>query len=133
MDPRILAPADQRDLVSVTAFVIVADSLQAQGAGVRLDFNLISFALSVLSLGLGFFAIWLTWKLKEDADRTNAETRSLLTEIRSDAKAIAAVAMPELRKYGEMSRQVIQGLTSGAGSIGIQDSSAPAKEQADEV
>ncbi len=110
---------------------IAADSLQALGVGVRLDFNLISFAVSILSLGLGGFAIWLTWKLKEEADRTNRETRALLVEIRTDARVVATIAMPELRKYGEISRQLIQGLMSGAGSIRVQGS--PSKEPPDEA
>ena len=93
----------------------------------RLDFNLVSFALSVLSLGMGVFSIWLTLELKKQADQTNKDTRDLLIEIRSDAKVISAVAMPELSKYGEMSRQVIQGLMTGAGSIRVEGATTPPK------
>lgn len=64
--------------------------------------------MSLLSLILGGFAIWLSLKFKEEANKTNEDTRDLLIEIRTDAKAVAAVAMPELERYGDMSRQVIR-------------------------
>lgn len=70
-------------------------------------FNLISFIASLASLILAIVAIWITLHFKRESDRVNKETRDLLMEIRTDAKVVSQVAMPELRAYGELSRQVI--------------------------
>ena len=41
---------------------------------------------------------------KRDAEKVNQDTTKLLIDIRSDAKAITEVVMPELRAYGETMR-----------------------------
>jgi hypothetical protein len=81
---------------------------------VQLDFSLISFLVSLLSLVLGGFAIWLSLFFKREADRVNEKTLEMLIDIRTDAKAISAFAVPELTKYGEASRQIILGNTPSA-------------------
>jgi len=75
---------------------------------VTIDFNLVSFIASIVSLILSFFAIWLAYKFKQEADRVNAKTVELLIDIRTDAKAISAYAIPELAKYGQMSRGAVE-------------------------
>lgn len=70
-------------------------------------FNLISFIASLASLILAVVAIWITLHFKTESDRVNRETRELLIDIKTDAKVVSQVAMPELRAYGELSRQVI--------------------------
>lgn len=67
-----------------------------------MDINLFS---SVSSLVLAVVAIWLALHHKNEADRINRETQSLLTEIKSDAKSIANYAIPELREYGKYMRE----------------------------
>lgn len=67
----------------------------------------LSLAASVASLTLAVLAIWIALYGKREADHTHQETRDLLTEVRSDAKSIAQVAMPELRAYGESVRRYV--------------------------
>src|SRR3989442_2528490 len=70
-------------------------------------FGAISLLASVASLVLSGVAIWLAIRFKTDADNVNHETLSVLSDIRSDAKAIAAGVMSELRAYGEWTRGTI--------------------------
>jgi hypothetical protein len=63
-----------------------------------MDITLIS---SIASLILAVVAIWLSLHHKKEADNLHKETRSLLTDIKSDAKSIASYAAPELMKYGD--------------------------------
>jgi len=67
-------------------------------------FDAISLLSSIASLVLSVLAIWLTLSFKRDADKVNQDTTKLLIDIRSDAKAITEVVMPELRAYGETMR-----------------------------
>jgi hypothetical protein len=95
----------------------------------QLDFNIISFLVSLLSLALGGLAIWLSLKFKEEANRTNEDTRNLLVEIRTVVKTVAAVAMPELQRYGDMSRQVIRGVVmSGSQTMQVPTESPTPEE-----
>ena len=78
----------------------------------QINFNLISFTLSFVSLFVSFFAVIQAWMIKREADKVNRETTQILIDIRSDAKAISSYAIPELRRYGETSRQVMLGSMS---------------------
>jgi hypothetical protein len=76
----------------------------------------LSDALSLISLivtvMLGVLAIWITFHFKYEADKVNQETRSLLIEVKTDAKALTQVAqsaMSELQEYGKTSRALILG------------------------
>src|ERR1051325_9010731 len=76
----------------------------------------LSDALSIISLIvtfiLGVLAIWITFHFKNEADKVNQETRSLLIEVKTDAKALTQVAqsaMSELQEYGKTSRALILG------------------------
>ena len=74
-----------------------------------LDLNLVSLVLGLASLVLGGVAIWLSLHFKREADTVNQQTVQLLLEIRTDAKAISAFAIPELQRYGDTSRQIMAG------------------------
>jgi hypothetical protein len=60
------------------------------------------------------FAVIQAWMIKREADRVNEKTTEILIDIRSDAKAISAYAIPELTKYGEASRQILLGVMSSS-------------------
>ena len=47
-------------------------------------------------------AIWLATNHKRDADKVNSDTSHLLTDIRSETKAISQGVMEELRAYGNL-------------------------------
>lgn len=51
--------------------------------------------------------MWITLYLKGEADKVNKTTVEMLIQIQSNAKAIAQVAMPELRAYGDSMRQLL--------------------------
>lgn len=70
-------------------------------------FTLISMIASVASIVLAILAIWLALYGKSEADKTNKKTQDLLIDIRSDAKTISQVAMPELKAYGDSVRRYI--------------------------
>lgn len=63
-----------------------------------------SLGLAIASIVLAVVAIWLALYQKSETDRVNKATQDLLTEIRSDSKAITQYAIPELRAYGEAIR-----------------------------
>ena len=65
------------------------------------------FLSSVASLVLSIIAIWIALHFKRESDLLNKETINLLIEIRSDAKTVAQVALPELRAYGESMRKLV--------------------------
>jgi hypothetical protein len=69
--------------------------------------DFIAFISSLVSLILAVFAIWLAKDQKREADQINRDTRDLLLDIRTDAKTISNVAMPELKAYGDTAREVI--------------------------
>jgi hypothetical protein len=81
---------------------VAAETVVAQS--VLSLFDAISLLSSIVSLVLSILAIWLTMSFKRDADKVNQDTTKLLIDIRSDAKAITEVVMPELRAYGETMR-----------------------------
>ena len=68
---------------------------------------LFSLVLSAASAILAVIAIWIALYGKAEADKTNQKTQELLTEIRSDARSISQVAMPELKAYGDWMRRFI--------------------------
>lgn len=59
---------------------------------------------SVASIVLAVLAIWLSLYHKGESDRVNEAVRGLLVEVKTDAKSIATVVMPELAKYGDAVR-----------------------------
>jgi hypothetical protein len=67
----------------------------------------LEFLSSVVSLVLSIVAIWIALHFKRESDLLNKETTNLLIEIRSDAKTVAQVALPELRAYGESMRKLV--------------------------
>ena len=87
--------------------------------------SIISLIASASSVALAIIAIWIALYGKTEADKTNQRTQDLLSEIRSDAKAISQVAMPELRAYGDSVRRYIfesDGAKSGLNASEIEDS-----------
>lgn len=70
-------------------------------------FSIISFIASISSLVLAVVAIWITFHMKSETDRVNEKTSEVLIEIKTDAKAISQVAMPELKAYGDSMRRYI--------------------------
>ncbi|MFZ3431494.1 hypothetical protein [Vibrio harveyi] len=71
------------------------------------NIELISFVASLASLILAIVAILLSFHQKKETDAVNEKTKTLLLEVHSDAKTISAVAMPELKKYGEAMRKFV--------------------------
>ncbi|BBO86457.1 hypothetical protein DSCO28_70230 [Desulfosarcina ovata subsp. sediminis] len=69
--------------------------------------TLLSLISSVASLVLAVIAIWIALYGKTEADKTNLKTQELLVDIRTDAKTLSQVAMPELKAYGESVRRYI--------------------------
>lgn len=69
--------------------------------------DLLGLVTNLASLILSIVAIWLALYFKKESDRVNASTMSLLVDIKTDAKTVSQVAMPELQAYGQLSRQVI--------------------------
>src|SRR5438094_495343 len=70
--------------------------------------------VGLTSLLLAGFAIWLSTRFKAESDKVNQTTLQLLGDIRAEAKAITAYALPELHSYGEMARQIIIPQKGGA-------------------
>lgn len=68
------------------------------------DFNLVSFALAILSLVLGGFAIYQAREYRNESQSTLEKTRELLGEIKVHSVIISQYALPELRAYGESIR-----------------------------
>jgi hypothetical protein len=62
---------------------------------------------SIASLVLAIVAIWIALHFKRESDALNKETTNLLIEIRTDAKTVSQVALPELRAYGESMRKLV--------------------------
>ncbi|MGP9685999.1 hypothetical protein [Halomonas sp. AOP25-F1-15] len=73
-------------------------------------FSIVSFIASISSLVLAVVAIWIAFYTKSETDRVNEKISEVLIEIKTDAKAISQVAMPELKAYGDsMRRYVLNG------------------------
>ncbi|SEI67432.1 hypothetical protein SAMN05421831_10750 [Allopseudospirillum japonicum] len=79
--------------------------------------TIISLIASIASLVLAIVAIWLSLHQKKETDAVNENTKQLLIEIRTDAKAISNVAMPELRAYGESMRNYVFHVKDGGKEI----------------
>ncbi|SDG41469.1 hypothetical protein SAMN05216571_112101 [Onishia taeanensis] len=69
--------------------------------------SIVSLIGSIASLVLAVIAIWITLHIKRETDRVSERTIDVLTEVKSDAKSVAQVAMPELRAYGDSMRRFI--------------------------
>jgi hypothetical protein len=69
--------------------------------------DLIGLIANIASLILSILAIWLALYFKKESDKVNQNTASILLDIKSDAKTLSQVAMPELQAYGQFSRQII--------------------------
>lgn len=67
----------------------------------------ISLLASLASLILAIIAIWLALYHKKESDKTNSQTRDILTDIKTDAKIVSAVALPELKAYGDSMREFV--------------------------
>jgi hypothetical protein len=70
-------------------------------------FSMISFIASIASLTLAIVAIWIAFYFKAEADKVSEKISDLLLEVKSDAKSISQVAMPELKAYGDSMRRFI--------------------------
>ncbi|MCA0133871.1 hypothetical protein [Winogradskyella alexanderae] len=71
------------------------------------NIEIIGLAASLSSLILAVLAIWFSFYNKKQADKVNEETRNLLIDVKSDAKTISQVAMPELKAYGDTMRKFV--------------------------
>lgn len=69
--------------------------------------SFISLIVGIASLALGAVAIWISFHFKRESDTVNQKTNDLLTEIRTDAKTVSQVALPELKAYGDSMRRLI--------------------------
>src|SRR5437667_8407943 len=69
--------------------------------------NYTGLVASIASLVLSIIAIWIALHFKRESDALNKETTNLLIEIRTDAKTVSQVALPELRAYGESMRKLV--------------------------
>ena len=59
---------------------------------------------------LSIIAIIITLYLKNEADKVNSDTKNMLIDIKTDAKLISQIALPELKAYGDLSRRVMSRL-----------------------
>jgi len=84
--------------------------------------EVLSLAASVASLVLAVVAIWISLHSKAEADRTNRLTQDLLSEIRGDARAVAQVAMPELKAYGDSIRRFVFEGETGTRALPLEES-----------
>lgn len=66
-----------------------------------------SLVTGVVSIVLGFFAIWLTLHLKKESDDINKDTKDLLMEIKVDAKSVTHGVMSEMEKWGDLGRGML--------------------------
>lgn len=71
-------------------------------------FEIISLGSNLFSLILAIVAIWITFYFKEESDRINSKTLDLLSEVKTEAKSMASVVLPELEKYGSTSREILK-------------------------
>ena len=86
------------------------------------NIEVIAFIASIASLVLAIVAIWLSFHHKKESDSVNEKTKELLLDVHSDAKTISAVAMPELKKYGEAMRKFVFKEQSSFDSESLADS-----------
>ena len=82
-------------------------------------FNVSSLLSSLASLVLSIVAIWMAVHFKRESDRVNLDTRNLLIDIKTDAKVVAQIAIPELQAYGEMAFGVILGNTIQSNTLKV--------------
>lgn len=93
-------------------------------------FSLIASGASTILAGI---AIWIALYGKAEADKTNQKTQEMLTEIRSDAKSIAQVAMPELKAYGDSVRRYIFKEEGAAPDSGVERIEKSVNEAMDKI
>ncbi|ELV8552713.1 hypothetical protein QNE49_000332 [Vibrio fluvialis] len=86
--------------------------------------EVISLVIGVASILLGIFAIWLTLHLKKESEVLNQETRNLLIEIKTDAKAITHGIFSEMEKWGDVGRTALTSGTEDRRSGGVGSGSA---------
>jgi len=65
----------------------------------------VSLISSLVSCILGILAIWLALYHKKETDNVNKSTQETLSQVRTDAKTLSQIALPELRAYGESMRK----------------------------
>ena len=73
----------------------------------KIDFNIVSLILAVVSICLSVFALWQSNEHKKAAQQGERAAADALTEIRSESRAIREYAIPELKSYGEAMREFI--------------------------
>jgi hypothetical protein len=66
--------------------------------------DIVSLVASIASLILAVVAMFLAFHQKSEADKVNQNTLNLLIDIRSDAKLISQIALPELKENSEFMR-----------------------------
>jgi hypothetical protein len=101
---------------SSAELVIYKPLLMSDPVNIVTVFDLIGFIASLASLALSIIAIWLTLHFKKEADGVNKDTRNLLIDVKTDAKALTSVAenaMGELTKYGDTSRELTRQIVTG--------------------
>ena len=67
----------------------------------------LAFVVGLASLIVSIIAICLAIHFKNEADKTNTEARQVLTRIETQSATVLGSVMTELRKYGEVSRQIM--------------------------
>lgn len=72
-----------------------------------IDFNTISFILAIISILIGFLAVWQSKQYKEESEQLNEKTRLMLEDIKVHSTVISQYAIPELRAYGESFRKLM--------------------------
>ena len=98
----IFGVANKRTIAWATA-----QAFTDEGARLAFNFDLVSFAVGVTSLGVSFLTLWLSFHFKSEADRVNEKTQRLLDEIKSDAEVLARFGINELERYGGTARSLI--------------------------
>lgn len=69
--------------------------------------------LSIISLIIALYAIWISFKFQSQASKINQETMSLLEVIKQSSKTVEEKTFRELEKYGDVARAVISGKEEG--------------------
>jgi len=68
--------------------------------------NVSSLLLSLLSVGIGLFSIWLTFKLKLAADELNRKTMDLLTKLEIETGLLSRMLVGEITKNNDLLRDL---------------------------
>lgn len=78
------------------------------------------FVVGLASLIVSIIAICLAIHFKNQADKTNNDTRQVLTKIETESTAVLDSVMAELGKYGDVSRKIM--MSNNSLSLGKADS-----------